>query len=558
MAADNLKARVTADTSDFKKGMREASTALKSFEKQGSSALSGISGMLGGASGALGDLGRNIQNATSLFSQLGRNGKGALSEIGVAVRSVGGAIAGLGITAAIIQFKELNREAEQFGRSLQGANMVAAGKAYRETYRATLDELDGNGKSWAERWNRFQNGFSTMVADFMHRGATPEMMAEAERKGNTAADLASEMVDLTNRQSDSLVDIQRYQSEINEQLLVAWDRSQGKAERDAAQARAVELVNRKYDEQIALQKAIADNLARKNALNDVTTTPEDLRNQRQAEAQVLALEAQRDQELTSMKRLENQISGSMGSQATSAKETKEATVLTVEAAKEMVLAQRELKRIQDQNAATMRQAKLDLDFGGSLLPKMGGVPGMPTLPDLQRKDTPGFEVSVMPVLDKEAMMDFTDTLVDGVASMSEALGGLVGDLITGGDAFGNFKNAALSAFADMAISVGKMALATGAATAGIKAALESLNPYAAMAAGAALVALGTAVKSGLSNVASGNYSASVASSGYSGAAQTPSSFGREMEVRVTGTLTANGSKLVAVLNNESDRRSYTT
>jgi hypothetical protein len=31
-----------------------------------------------------------------------------------------------------------------------------------------------------------------------------------------------------------------------------------------------------------------------------------------------------------------------------------------------------------------------------------------------------------------------------------------------------------------------------------------------------------------------------------------------MEVKVTGTLTANGSQLVAVLNNEHNRNSYTT
>jgi hypothetical protein len=49
------------------------------------------------------------------------------------------------------------------------------------------------------------------------------------------------------------------------------------------------------------------------------------------------------------------------------------------------------------------------------------------------------------------------------------------------------------------ISVGKLAIATGIAMLGIKAALESMNPYAAIAAGIALVALGTAVKAKLSD-----------------------------------------------------------
>jgi hypothetical protein len=74
--------------------------------------------------------------------------------------------------------------------------------------------------------------------------------------------------------------------------------------------------------------------------------------------------------------------------------------------------------------------------------------------------------------------------------------------------------------------------------------------------------VGALVKAGLNSaiksVSGGGYSTSVASSAYTSTASNPSSFGREMEVKVTGTLTANGSQLVAVLNNEHNRNSYTT
>ena len=139
------------------------------------------------------------------------------------------------------------------------------------------------------------------------------------------------------------------------------------------------------------------------------------------------------------------------------------------------------------------------------------------------------------------------------------MGALVGDLVTGGDAFGNFKNAALSTMGDMAIAVGKIAISTGLAASGIKAALKLGNPYVAIAAGAALVALGAAVKAGLSNAstASASYgSSAVASSSYGSSAA--SSYERVVDVHVTGTLKANGSELVAVLNNEQNRRDYTT
>ena len=145
---------------------------------------------------------------------------------------------------------------------------------------------------------------------------------------------------------------------------------------------------------------------------------------------------------------------------------------------------------------------------------------------------------------------------------SSIVGELIGDLATGGDAWGNFANSAISAFGQMAVTIGNMAISTGVATLGIKAALESLNGYAAIAAGVALVALGSAVKAGLSNVANGNYSASsnVASqASYTSAASSSSLYEQSnIHVEVTGTLRAQGSQLVAVINNENNRKNHTT
>ena len=89
-------------------------------------------------------------------------------------------------------------------------------------------------------------------------------------------------------------------------------------------------------------------------------------------------------------------------------------------------------------------------------------------------------------------------LSNSVARTSEILGNLIGTLAGGGDAWGDFKNAALSAFGDMAIAVGKIAIAAGLVSEGIQAALKMGNPYVAIAAGAALIAIGSAVKSSLS------------------------------------------------------------
>ena len=178
----------------------------------------------------------------------------------------------------------------------------------------------------------------------------------------------------------------------------------------------------------------------------------------------------------------------------------------------------------------------------------------------------GIAIPITPELDMSGVVDITNELQSVMTSAFDmigvSLGELIGDLATGGDAWGNFANTAIGAFGDMAISIGKMAISTGVATLGIKAALESLNGYVAIAAGTALVALGAAVKAGLSNIASGSYSSSAnvaTAGGYGSTSMLGADFEtREMKVEVTGTLRASGNELLTVIENENTRKKHTT
>ena len=178
----------------------------------------------------------------------------------------------------------------------------------------------------------------------------------------------------------------------------------------------------------------------------------------------------------------------------------------------------------------------------------------------------GLAIPITPELDMSGVVDITNELQSVMTSALDtigvSIGELIGDLATGGDAWGNFANTAIGAFGDMAISVGRMAIQTGVATLGIKAALESLNGYVAIAAGTALVALGAAVKAGLSNIASGSYSSSAnvaTAGGYGSTSMLGADFEtREMKVEVTGTLRASGNELLTVIENENTRKRHTT
>jgi hypothetical protein len=92
----------------------------------------------------------------------------------------------------------------------------------------------------------------------------------------------------------------------------------------------------------------------------------------------------------------------------------------------------------------------------------------------------------------------TNIINKTLEDLAIALGEGLGQLLAGGD-LKSVLNSFLSVLTEGLISVGKLAIATGVAMLGIKAALESMNPYAAIAAGIALVALGAAVKAKLSD-----------------------------------------------------------
>ena len=90
--------------------------------------------------------------------------------------------------------------------------------------------------------------------------------------------------------------------------------------------------------------------------------------------------------------------------------------------------------------------------------------------------------------------------------------------MTGGldEAASNLGAGLLDTLGSLAIKVGELAIETGVALSGIKVALDSMNPYVAIAAGAALVALGTAVRNAAGNISRGASAAySVGASGYS-------------------------------------------
>jgi len=165
----------------------------------------------------------------------------------------------------------------------------------------------------------------------------------------------------------------------------------------------------------------------------------------------------------------------------------------------------------------------------------------------------------------QALRDFNSAaseIINGsISDTFAALGANIGNaLATGGNVLQAAGNALLSGLGGILTEMGKMAIEVGVGLLGIKAALKTLNPYAAIAAGVALVALGSVFSS--KSKALGSSMGGGASSGGGGATtniQTGANISSpQSSVSNGGTFNNSsgtvvfeiaGQKLIGVLNN---------
>jgi hypothetical protein len=138
-------------------------------------------------------------------------------------------------------------------------------------------------------------------------------------------------------------------------------------------------------------------------------------------------------------------------------------------------------------------------------------------------------------------------MIDALDELAEAIG--TGDLDTTA-----LVRALVTPLADMAISAGTLILSTGEGIEAIKSAFESLNGYAAIAAGVALVGLGVALKAGMAALAKNGASSSTGGGGnpyvYTGGyGVTPDMLSSAGPMEIEGTVTVKGQDIQIALDN---------
>lgn len=572
----NMKIGIGADTSDFEKGAKSVKQGLGDLSKVGDQALGQLGNAFGVNTGKIGQMTSAIRGLGQKMSECGNAGVSAFGNILKAVGPVGGAIAGIGIGAAIAGFKELQKEADAFKNTVAGANMEMATAAYVDTYKQILRDFNGDvGKSIAEtesKWKKFWGTIGITMREMFTTGAWQgsyqnptggaamdeylKRINAASQGAQKAQDITNQIYELERKRKEQAVELARLNDDIADKMQVAKDATASTAERQDAIYKIELMLSQKRAMTVGMEEKLSQLYKERSAIASDSVEAADATLAQ--EVRVYETDRAITQEETSLLRIKNSIGKASEAELAAARKQSE------ELAKQ--------KRLLDEHiqAARARGAELASIFSGA--PTLTGLAQGPQLS--LKTDADEFksrlvaemgEVTVYVGLkaDTQKVQDITNEvnnlLQSGIARTGEILGNLVGTLAAGGDAWGDFKNAALSAFGDMAVAVGKIAVSAGVATLGIKAAFESLNGYAAIAAGAALIALGSAVKASLSAVANGDYSAAGGgyTSGYSGGTTGNNWETREVNVNVTGTLVADGDQLKAALNN-ADKKSYYT
>lgn len=604
MASKKLKVSVDADASGFKKEMAAAKKSTEEFSKAADEMSNSLEDALGVPISSVTKIGDKLKAAGVLMKSFATDGEKSFQTVALGAKMVSTAVAGIGLAGLLAAFKSINAEAERFRGTMQGAAVASQDEAWKNTYKQYVSDQVGIGEKavdsingWSKFWTKLGAAWTLALKNgFVGEQYYGEMAEEASRIAEGADDAAKKaaayakvIFDTIEGIKDKQIEWKKSLSEVAALMLTASDKSKTVQERQEAVAKAIALQNLVSGDQIAMQKTLADNI---KAQNDLTSSSvEDMDRQRSAYAAVEDLSRDLNQRLREMTSLQNEIANSAAATEQKWRDgvnkaidigMTELTKFNAEMDKALEMRD---KMAMDNIAAPLKSMSASLtgraDNGKGL---MGGInldeEALKGLKQLTQFDTSAVD-GLLSKIDPsklserfEGYYNFLDEMIKATDDANNALN----DAIVGGisDSFqylancvagldeisgAGMMNALLSPLAEAAIKMGEIMVSAGLASEAFKSMLT--NPYTAIAAGAALIAVGAAAKAGLQaavNSATGTsyVASSVASSGYSNNSSNDRSWEREMTLHVTGTLQADGSKLVAVLNNEANRKRYTT
>lgn len=541
MANFNLKSVFTADTEGLKKGAADAKAVVKDFDESTTSALNEVTALFGTS---MGDISRTLGTIKGGFLKLnvaiqGTSQAATLSAKAFNVLKVAMAASGIGLivvalSSLVAYFTKSQRGADQLSKIMGQLKQVVLTVTdyFVKLGEAIVKAFKNPGEAVKKFWG--------ILTNKEEREAFKNSLAAV---GKDAEDRQRRRLALTERQIKLEEELAKFEVEegellqkIEEQRAIAADKvnytaAQRAAANAAAQKLVAELSARRLkiaEEELAIKKE-------ENALS------ESMRTDTMAEAQ---LQRKINDILAAKSRMQKELLAQQSEIHNEAKKERE-----------------EQERIANMQAIRATNA-------ANLLPTVDGskaLKGLQVTTEIKPEFNPqGIKEGV-----EEAevyMVDFQKIATDFSNTMTDAFSNMIEGLVDGELSMQNIFSTILQFLADTLKNIGKALIAYGTAMDAFKKALS--NPWAAIAAGAALVAAGAVLSGLIKRASSGSSGGSSISAGYSAATVggggtldltgVTNMQGQQREIKVTGVLKASGNQLVAVINNENQRKNLTT
>lgn len=570
MATDSaLKLKVTTDVSEVKKGLKQVSDDVKSFDRTSSGALQSLAGAFGVNVSKIQEMSSAFSGAAAKMAQSAGVTKDAVMGISSAMGGIGLA-AGAVVATVVAAWKQMDTYAQHYLGTLEGIATAEASQAYKDTYKNYVaDMLDGGAQNaanvnaanegWMKTWQAAKIFFQAGTGALGEK-SVGQVLREANEAGEKARAIQTDITNAQMRQLDLQPRLREIQAQINEDMAVFRGTSADAATRRAALARIEENIGLKYELQRGDLKIIADGIREINGLS--STSVADKEKEVKAQNALVDLTVNEKAERAALVRYSNSLNRSLGTSVGTAKELLEVT--------EEIGSSLGLGDIAVFNAGNFAELE---QYAGDMVDAIGRAFIMDgklidttelannievALDDAATEINLGdyeIEVPVTPVISGE---DLKGAITDFVTNIAAGLGEALGGALSGeSGAWANFGAEIISSLGDFATRLGTLLISFGTAGMALKNFIK--NPELAIAAGLGLVALGAGVNAAARNLASGTYAGATTYSGSGSYAASGSNYTeRDLNIKVSGTLTGSGSALLGVIENETNRKNKTT
>jgi len=509
----NLKARFGVDTSDFKKGLKDGEKATDDFKGAAGGIIDEFASMFGVNMGSVNNA---MGTANKSLNFLGQSFKGAAvssNVFSIALKILKFALVATGIGAIVVVLGSL---IAYFTKSGEGADKFAKIMAQlKSIFDNVIERMVQFGEGMADVFSgRFQEGWQKMRTVF--KGLGDEIKEDWKAVGK----LADAEDALEDREIDLITSLSNRKAKVSELRQLAKEEQDDQNKKLSMLKDAEALTRSVYTDQISLERERLRIMKEKLAISAKDPTDEQRREIAIQEGYINDLYREQADLLKGITREKNSVLKAI---------EKEIDLVTKLALEEKLAWEASIKRLK--------------------------------MPDFNQSLAPAFKaLRQAQITVKEISKEMSEAVEAALESTAVGIGEFLGQLLIGDAGMKNFAAVMAGAFADLAITIGKIAISAAITVGALDKILKNpANWPIALAAGIALVAVGTAIRGSLSKAASGGSGGGSASSGsltYDTRSAIPAL--QTSKVQITGKLVAEGKDLVYVFDQENTRKGTTT